>query len=257
MVRAAAFALAVAVADASCDMQMVFADMHDGDEKEVTIAGTTMTIKPSGNNQTWIVNTVIDAETCSAVIDFNVPGKPGPPPVNLTAMLWYSVAAGTQKKTEFEFTDPSGTLAEMDFPLNRWVELSKLQDMPGHLSDACPDRFKAVYADMHDGDKKAITISGTSVTIEPYGNDETWIVKTKLEADSCSTVVDFNVPGKPGPPPVNLTATFWRTYSASAKRRAKTEFEFTDPSGTLARTGFPLNHWVEISRGSLASPMHV
>merc|ERR1719149_345021 len=108
------------------DTKMVYADMHDGDKKEVTISGTSMTIKPSGNNQTWVVKANLDAKSCSAIIDFNVPGKPGPPPVNLTATLIGSITGwprNVQQKTLFEFTDPSGTLASKDFPLNHWVQL--------------------------------------------------------------------------------------------------------------------------------------
>merc|ERR1711865_1349942 len=197
--------------------------MHDGDQKEITISGTSITIKPSGNNQTWVVNSKVDPTSCSASINFNVPGKPGPPPVNLQAKLWYSVSS-KGKKTVFEFTDPSGTLAAKDFPLNHWVEEVEKEDartMP------CPDKLHAVYADMHDGDKKEVTISGTSLTIKPSGNDQTWVVHTKLDPKSCSAIVDFNVPGKPSPPPVSLVATFW--YSIH-HREGKTEFDFADPT---------------------------
>merc|ERR1711963_993883 len=102
--------------------------MHDGDKKEITVSEGKVTIKPSGNNQTWVVKTELDSKSCSANIDFNVPGKPGPPPVNLTATLRYSVSAGG-KKSEWEFTDPSGTLASADFPLNHWVEISSAHDL--------------------------------------------------------------------------------------------------------------------------------
>jgi len=109
--------------------------------------------------------------------------------------------------------------------------------------------LQVVYADMHDGDKKEVTISGVSVTVKPSGNNQTWVVKSELDATSCSASIDFKVPGKPSPPPVTLTATFWNTMSASTLApEEKTEFEFTDPSGTLAPAGYPLNHWVEISR---------
>jgi len=85
------------------------------------------TIKPSGNNQTWVIRSTVDAKTCSASIDFNVPGKPGPPPVNLQATFLLTIAS-SQAKSEFEFTDPSGTLAAADFPLNHWVVISKGMD---------------------------------------------------------------------------------------------------------------------------------
>merc|ERR1712193_551206 len=109
-----------------------------------------LTIKPSGNDETWVVNAELDRDSCKASIDFNVPGKPGPPPVNLLATLWLS-SSHKGKKTVFEFTDPSGTLAAKDFPLNHWVEeVKKADDVPF----PCPAKYHAVYADMHDGDKK-------------------------------------------------------------------------------------------------------
>merc|ERR1719282_2216204 len=148
----------------------------------------------------------------------------------------------------FEFTDPSGTLAAKDFPLNYWVEDPASSKTP--MPFPCTSAMKAIYADMHDGDKKEITIAGTSLTIKPNGNNQTWIVKSTIDPNSCIASIDFNVPGKPGPPPVNLQATLLRTTASS---QAKSEFEFTDPSGTLAAKDFPLNHWVEISKGSDAT----
>lgn len=208
-------------------------------KKEIQISGESLIIKPSGNNQTWIVNTVLDSETCSATVNFNVPGKPGPPPVSLLATLSYSVSS-EGKKTELEFTDPSGTLATKDFPLNRWVELKA----PSKNTVTCPKLLKHVYADMHDGDKKEIAIDGTALTIKPSGNNQTWVVSTVLDVESCSATVDFRVPGKPSPPPVSLKATLIYSVAAGAK---KTMFGFTDPSETLASSSFPLNRWVEIN----------
>merc|ERR1719174_1131173 len=116
----------------------------------------------------------------------------------------------------------------------------------GLLEDGsfCPTKLDAVYDDMHDGDKKEITITGTSLTIKPSGNNQTWVVKSKVDQKSCTASINFNVPGKPGPPPVNLQATL---MSISSAKDTKTEFEFTDPSGTLAPPSVPLNQWVEIS----------
>merc|ERR1712070_732334 len=119
-----------------------------------------------------VVHAQLDRTSCSASVDFNVPGKPGPPPVNLTATLWQSRSASGMK-TEFEFTDPSGTLAEPEFPLNRWVELKAgLEEAAFH----CPRQLSVVYAYMHDGDKKAVTVQGSKLQIKPSGNDETWVV---------------------------------------------------------------------------------
>jgi hypothetical protein len=238
------------------NLQAVYADMHDGDKKQVTLSGTSMMIKPFSGVQNWVVNAELNRTSCSALVDFNVPGKPNPPPVKLAATLWHSFSTDIEK-TELEFTDPSGTLAATGFPLNRWVEVSEgIHHKPKNL---CPTSLQAVYADMHDGDKKEVTISGTSLIVKPYGNNQTWIAKSKVDARSCSVTLDFNVPGKPSPPPVALTATFLYTASSRASAgEGKTEFEFTDPSGTLAPVSYyPLNHWVEIQRSGASSSVMI
>eukprot|EP00929_Paragymnodinium_shiwhaense_P035575 TRINITY_DN19178_c0_g1_i1.p1 TRINITY_DN19178_c0_g1~~TRINITY_DN19178_c0_g1_i1.p1 ORF type:complete len:319 (-),score=63.93 TRINITY_DN19178_c0_g1_i1:230-1186(-) len=220
----------------------VFADMHDGDKKGISLHLGQMTIKPSGNNQTWVIKSVFDYETDSAPIDFNVPGKPSPPPVNLTAMYW-EFQTSKFKKTVFEFTDPSRTLSkEADYPLNHWVELGQT-DHPSPVS--CPDLDRVVFADMHDGDKKEISIKGSEMTIKPSGNNQTWTITAVVDKASCEAIVDFSVPGKPAPPPVPLTA-IWGKVTADGVAKAKSILEFTDPSGTLAAPGYPLNHWVSI-----------
>ena len=101
---------------------VVFMDMHDGDCKSVTRDGDSMTIKPHDNNETWVVHALIDSTHCNATVDFNVPGKPNPPPVNLTATFWRMVHPSTSEyKSALEFTDPSGTLAPPTMPLNVWI----------------------------------------------------------------------------------------------------------------------------------------
>merc|ERR1712100_14107 len=112
----------------------------------------------------------------------------------------------------------------------------------------CAQSSHTVFDDMHDGDKKVVIVSkdGSEMIIKPFDNNQTWIVKTKVDQKTCSAVIDFNVPGKPGPPPVNLTATFLHSHRAGFYfEELTTEYEFTDPSGTLAAAGFPLNHWVQ------------
>jgi len=224
------------------NFQALYADMHDGDQKSVTISGSKMTIRASGSDERWVVEAEWDAQGCKASVDFNVLGKPSPPPVSLTATLWLSQSSKGELKTEFEFTDSSGTLPAG--PLNRWVQLGS---WPLQKAPSCPRSLKAVYADMHDGDKKEITIEGTAMTIKPFDNDQHWEVHAEIDAASCSALIDFKVPGKPSPPPVKLSASLWQDTVAST-RDMKTEFEFTDPSGTLKANDFPLNHWVEIKR---------
>jgi virulence-associated protein VagC len=221
-------------------LHAIYDDMHDGDKKEITISGTSLTIRPSGNKQSWLVKSQVDPKSCSALIDFNVPGKPNPPPVKLELTLWRS-SSSNGKKTVLEFTDPSGKLAAKAFPLNHWVQEAK-----GDVASfECTKSLKAIYADMHDGDKKEITIDGTALTIKPSGNNQTWVVKSEVDTKSSTASINFNVPGKPGPPPVNLRATL---MSISSTKDTKTEFEFTDPTGTLASPSTPLNQWVEISK---------
>lgn len=252
LVVAAAFLLvavlvgAASAGDCPTRLHDIYADMHDGDKKEVTIEGMYMTIKPSGNKQTWSVTAELDRESCSASVDFNVPGKPSPPPVKLTAKLWYSLS-GAKKKTEFEFTDPSGTIAAKGFPLNRWVSLRTSE--AEQTEDPCPPRLDPIYADMHDGDLKEVLIHNSDFTIKPSGNNQTWVVDSKIHSSPnrvCSGIVDFNVKGKPSPPPVKLLATFWRQVDATAAHAWKSALEFTDPSGTLAAADLPLNTWVQL-----------
>ena len=112
-----------------------------------------------------------------------------------------------------------------------------LTDIPGH----------AIFADMHDGDKKKAKIAGRQLTIQPYDNNESWVVNAGIDIVHCNATVNFNVPGKPNPPPVNLTLTIWEMVHSGPPNR-KTAFEFTDPSGALGSSKTPLNIWVMIER---------
>jgi len=128
------------------------------------------------------------------------------------------------------------------------VDFQEFYDLYQIILETPNARDVAVFDDMHDGDKKVVIVSkdGSEMIIKPIHNNQTWIVKTKFDQKTCSAVIDFNVPGKPGPPPVNLTATFLEGQRAGFVWEAKTtEYEFTDPSGTLAAADFPLNHWVQ------------
>lgn len=222
--------------------------MHDGDKKEVTYQKSAtspnaaqLTVKPSGNNESWTVSAVLN-EFCQARVDFNVPGKPNPPPFALTATLWIGVSYTGERKIEWEFTDPSDRLQR---PLNRWVQLD--HKLPPLQPAACITSLKKVFSDMHDGDKKEVTVTGTHMTIKPSGNNQTWVVNAVVDPKSCSAVVDFNVPGKPNPPPVNLTATLMGAHSA--EMATEIELQFTDPTGTLADKDYPLNSWTVVAFG--------
>ena len=243
--RAALLSLLVVLSNAcGCPEKInaFFADMHDGDQKEVTIDGAAVEIKPHGNDQKWQVTAVLNQDTCSADIDFNVPGKPNPPPVKLLMALWCAggkFKEGTLEKATFEFSDPSGKLAPASTVLNTWVELgaSKKSAVP-----QCPELEKVIFADMHDGDKKYVSVKKSKLVITSTNSSQTWEVKSDLD-EFCGAMVNFNVPGKPSPPPVPLAAHFWHLSHGA---EMKSTLEFTDPSGTLAVPGFPLNTWIQM-----------
>jgi len=226
----------------SCDLTATFADMHDGDEKDVVIAGDSMIITPHSSTDEWTVKTTIDCDTKLASVDFNVPGKADHPPVPIIGKLHKSISASARKST-FIFTDNTGQLVDdPTFPLNQWV--AEVNDSD-ETKFRCPDKIDAVFADMHDGDKKAVTLDGTSMTIKPSGNDQVWTIEATLDPVTCSASVEFNVPGKDDHPPVPLTATLFMEYSAHTRHIA---FEFNDPSATIAPATSTLNRWIELAK---------
>eukprot|EP00746_Dinoflagellata_sp_MGD_P145271 gnl/MRDRNA2_/MRDRNA2_77908_c0_seq1.p1 gnl/MRDRNA2_/MRDRNA2_77908_c0~~gnl/MRDRNA2_/MRDRNA2_77908_c0_seq1.p1 ORF type:complete len:259 (+),score=59.66 gnl/MRDRNA2_/MRDRNA2_77908_c0_seq1:17-793(+) len=226
----------------------VFVDMIDGDKLEVSISGSSLTVKPSDDAKKWVVNTELDQKTCSTTVDFSKQ-VPDAPPGELTATFWISSAETgtlTAKKAEFEFTDPSGKLAPAGFPLTRWVQLG----IDGRdKSEACPKELQYIFKDIQDGDLKLVLVRGTSMLIAPFSPrpgqvfTPKWVATGTMDFKSCSAMIDFNVPGKSSPPPVPLKATLLSSQTIVDK---KTEVEFTDPSGTLASKDFPLNHWVQL-----------
>jgi len=118
---------------------IVFADMHDGDTKKVSLEGNKLTIEPptqeTNNESYYIIQSNVDLEKCTAMVNFDVPGKPNPPPVPLlVTFFWMETALvigdekqSSKKKLALEFTDPSETIApSKNYPLNVWVELLEL-----------------------------------------------------------------------------------------------------------------------------------
>ena len=100
-----------------------FADMHDGDEKHLSLTGATLTITPAHNAQKWKIVAELNPTDCTAVVDFDVPGKPSPPPVKLLAAVGTLEGGGAGAKWAITFSDPSGTIAKPHYPLNAWIEL--------------------------------------------------------------------------------------------------------------------------------------
>jgi hypothetical protein len=122
----------------------IVADMHDGDQKHLVISNDgKLTIMPHGNNESWSITTTINNEG-TAVVDFNVDGKPNPPPVKLDLTFFFmeNKEKGT-KKMAAEFTDPSGTLADPTFPLNVWIELPVSSILSGRTSNRLRSKVTA------------------------------------------------------------------------------------------------------------------
>lgn len=119
------------------------------------------------------------------------------------------------------------------------------------------------FFDMHDGDVKLVSlhedgkieIRSSSSSSDDDDNisqeQEPWIIHTHLDHETCTALVDFNVPHKPDPPPVPLSMTMWKMQTVVGSKDddgvddTKWTLEFTDPSGDLAPPHQPLNHWVQ------------
>jgi hypothetical protein len=224
---------------------IVFHDMHDGDMKQIEASGFAFQITPFNNSETWAVYGYFDVN-CVAVVNFSVPGKPNPPPSNLTMTMWVMESTDIKRnKLGFEFTDPTGKLGPSDKPLNFWI-MDKWpkpvieSKKPQH--ESCLQQNNLIVNDIHDGDEKEVD-SGRSgaIHITPYQNNQTWSVDATFD-EQCIASVNFQVPGKPNPPSVPLAARVWGMSSVAGK--SKNVLEFTDPSGTLAPPTLPLNVWV-------------
>ena len=117
---------------------------------------------------------------------------------------------------------------------------------PSKHSSPCGKLSQVAFADMHDGDQKLVSIHHDDMTIQPADSQETWIVHAKLDSSACTATVDFDVPGKPSPPPVPLLLTVWSMSTIGHGHASKLTMEFTDPSETIAPKDMPLNHWVQL-----------
>ena len=128
----------------------------------------------------------------------------------------------------------------------------------GKSHSPCGKLDKVFFADMHDGDQKLVTIDGDQLVIESATEGEAWTVQARLDPSTCSAMVDFDVPGKPSPPPVPLLLTAWTMEMKCGHHHkkhhhhhdkdctSKLAMEFTDPSETIAPKEMPLNHWVQL-----------
>lgn len=220
-------------------------------------------ITPYNNTESWNVTGTLD-ENCTAMINFHVPGKPAYPPVPLLATMWILGSTdNTLTKLGFEFTDPRGQLAPPTQPVNFWVQrkwnnlvteplkVSKPQSKVSWCIYTPLLKPAPVFYDMHDSDAKEIRLSGSrldknKLTIKPHENDQTWVVEATFD-DNCIASVNFNVPGKPNPPPVPLNARVWSMVSIGGLERDS--LIFTDPSATIAPSAnVPVNAWLGPTR---------
>ena len=115
------------------------------------------------------MHATIDPEFCTAVVDFDVPGKPNPPSVRLTATVGIQsrfLLTGTLEKYAIEWTDPSGRLGPPSVPLNTWVQM---EDVAGTKS--CIQGSPMVFKDLNDENLKLVTLSGNRLSITPFGTD--------------------------------------------------------------------------------------
>ena len=125
----------------------------------------------------WIVQATMDPIFCNATVDFNVPGKPNPPPVKLAATIWtqsHFMPTGIVEKYAIEFTHLfRGTLASPG-PLNTWVQIEDVVTKiePGTPPKSCIQGSPLVFKDQHDGDSKLVTLSGNRLTVTPFESDD-------------------------------------------------------------------------------------
>eukprot|EP00658_Telonema_sp_P-2_P012262 TRINITY_DN14674_c0_g1_i1.p1 TRINITY_DN14674_c0_g1~~TRINITY_DN14674_c0_g1_i1.p1 ORF type:complete len:198 (+),score=35.37 TRINITY_DN14674_c0_g1_i1:173-766(+) len=121
----------------------------------------------------------------------------------------------------------------------------QVEPMTEHAMPSCgiKEGDSIVFADMHDGDQKKVSLSNGVITIVPHANNQTWTTSADFSPVHCTASIDFNVPDKPSPPPINLTATF---SMLTAARSAKAAVVFNDKTGKLAPASTPLNAWIQL-----------
>ena len=125
----------------------------------------------------WTVRANLDPILCTTSVDFNVPGKPNPPPVALTATVWtqsHLLPKSTEEKYMIEFTDPSGTLAPASVPLNAWVQRENFFKRIRHssVSEECMEGTPLHFKDLREGYDTLVTLRGNQVTIASSNGDK-------------------------------------------------------------------------------------
>lgn len=226
----------LALATARCGglANATFADMHDGDEKSVTISDGWLTLSQAAP-VAWSVASKLDSTSCVASVDFSRSAKPAKPPVPLDARVLRTSRGGLL----LEWTDPSGTLSpNRTYPLNVWTATAEPP-----ATGACATFATTMFQDMHDGDVKSVSVGKDLVLT--MGQAGVWNLTTPVDPTTCEATVDFSKSAKPKFPPVPLTASLSRASGKDA--RSRVVVTFTDPSKTIApAAGYPLNIWESV-----------
>ena len=113
-------ACALMTANAGVMPKTLFADMHDGDAKDVEISTKdgNWYLTLSQETPRWHLTTELDAKTSTATVDFSQSAKPDKPPVPLQA----TVRMASGGRVLIDWTDPSRTLnPDPIYPLNVWL----------------------------------------------------------------------------------------------------------------------------------------
>jgi len=224
---------------------VLFADMHDGDQKNVTVSESGSLTISQDAPVAWSLSVPLDFKLCTAMVDFSKSKKPAHPPVPLEVRV-LGTTVGT---TLLEFTDPSGTLnPDKDSPLNVWTTFPDMS--PTNPKYACADiqstfrNFGIMqFQDMHDGDVKSVSIANGVLSLGQAG---IWNMTVPLDQKTCKATVDFSKSDKPAKPPVPLVVSMaMATDKTDCPREFCMIMTWTDPTMTISPSaGFPLNMWL-------------
>mmetsp|Transcript_34306 Transcript_34306/g.103390 ORF Transcript_34306/g.103390 Transcript_34306/m.103390 type:complete len:240 (+) Transcript_34306:359-1078(+) len=229
------YAVLAAAAAAGPVPTTLFADIGDGDAKNVSWGqsanGTWLLTMGQDVPVAWTLTTPLDPETWSASVDFSQSAKPKYPPVALKATIKQS----TDNTMLVEWTDPSGTLnPDATYPLNLWTTTA------ASAPKSCPTFVETTFQDQHDGDTKNVSSAAGILALR---QDGIWNTTASLDA-ACSATVDFSTTAKPDQPPVPLRVAV--SVLTGADKASRVIMTWTDPSGSLAAAGYPLNIWEDV-----------
>ena len=105
------------------DKNYIFYDIHDGDYKKIIFTDNNFSILPFKSNKKWIVNGKLDIDYTS-MVNFNVKGKPNPPPISIQLRLVYILNNNNKKNLVAIFFDPTGKISPKNIPLNIWYNIN-------------------------------------------------------------------------------------------------------------------------------------